>query len=436
MLTKFDNLDTLNKILDEIEKSDGEEFLKDHLTRRNKGGETLMHIAIRNDSTNCLKKIAQTLPSLLLDSMSYDPIDLPDIINDQDELNSIQFAASLNKPAIIDLFLSKDFWKLVQKDAPADGSRNAQIESAESYIKTLTKNGWTVLHLAAAAGAKEALTYLLEKSNVENLLAERGGNGSMTCLHLAALKGYKKICKMLIGHTKSLKLDESKYKRDLLNWPRDELEQTTLMHACQSGDVATVTFIMNEWKKSKFDIDKNGQTPLHHLCIHGKRGWNVIMDLLVEDNKGILKIKDKDDNTALHCLAKKEHPYTENMCKKLLEREDSLQNMGSKEGVPLQIAIQENNIDAIKGLTSIWREPDEEKIPNYSQRCDIFKAVKGYFERYPKPSWDLIELLLESLYNKHDYSKMFQDEDSHLARLFKALMVCNFSHVPCLSFLF
>lgn len=156
-----------------------------------------------------------------------------------------------------------------------------------THIDAQTKNGETVMHIAAQAGAAHIVEYLLDFPNID--VNVQGGQ-SQTPLHLACEEGHIDIVTMLLNHP------------FVYVNPRDEMRQTPLYLACEKGHLGVVRALL---ACEQIDVeagDERGWTPLHVAC-ESAAGEPIVSELLLQATIDIDKQIPSDGATALHIAA-------------------------------------------------------------------------------------------------------------------------------------
>ena len=417
MLCKFDHIGTVQTLLDRESGVIGKkiELMREQFSRINSDGDTLLHVAVQNNSSKCLVEFAKLYPKLFDETNSSG-------------MNPLHLAASLNKRRLIDSLISA--FEEVKGDEEVeelkgdeeDGSlpswskvaaKELQCKDASDYLKTSqTTDGWTALHLAAKFDAVDAIDHLLmiEKGADVNV---KGGPHNMTSLHLAAHEGKKKACEALVeNHNADVGVV-------------DDQGYNALVHACLSGDLVCVNYFLGiVGGLTKESSGKSGgDLPLHHVCRVGKGQWKEIIKQLVEKDFDINQ-GDENMDTPLHYLAKsKENPNTLGMVEDLLKKPNiEILSKNDSKMTPLELAIDKGNVEAVEGLAKHF----EDRNSTSEERQLLLSAAKKHCriqsDKQKAPSWELLECLLKAFYRKDDFEKLFKD-GGIIDREFEALFL-------------
>ncbi|KAH9401272.1 hypothetical protein TYRP_002868 [Tyrophagus putrescentiae] len=112
--------------------------------------------------------------------------------------------------------------------------------------------GWTPLIIAASAGHREVVAYLVERgANVQAVTAN-----SQSALHFACGKGHLEVVKLLVDNGCSLNT-------------RDRFGYTPFIRAVLANREAVVEYLLTVSKAGKIDLDgkdKLGNSALHIAC--------------------------------------------------------------------------------------------------------------------------------------------------------------------------
>ncbi|KAF4517990.1 hypothetical protein B566_EDAN008826, partial [Ephemera danica] len=278
----------------------------------------------------------------------------------------------------------------------------------ESLLNSQNNDGQTSLHVACWEGKIEAAEFLVRH---DCSVTERDGCGN-TVFHYASYKDQIQILDLLLQQHNSL-----------LNI-KDKDGNTTLHVACLFGKINVVLYLLSK-DCSVTDCNNSGFSALHCAA---KNNHIEIMRLLLHRDTSLLNMQNKYSQTALHLACME--PNSEavqillsydcsvnerdvngktafhsaarrhfvNTMELLLEREKSLLNMQTNEGVtPLHLACFDGRTDAVQFLLNHGCSGKDSD--NHGSNAFFFAA-----ERY--------HVLLMELLLQHDDSLM-NSRDNH-----------------------
>ena len=115
-------------------------------------------------------------------------------------------------------------------------------------------------------------------------------------MHVACNYGHTKMLKLLYDHLLTVKSVEEVHRT-----PHSTHDDgTSLFHkACQNGNIEMVKYLMTIMTIDIDHIDKYGQTPLFHACIHGKP---EIVECLLSQNADVNKTDNRGNTPLLSAL--------------------------------------------------------------------------------------------------------------------------------------
>ena len=184
-------------------------------------------------------------------------------------------------------------------------------------------NDYRLLHIAAMAGYKEVVEFLIEKGADVN----QQDNELATPLHMAAMEGHKRVVEFLIE--KEANVDQ-----------QDDLQATPLHWAASSGYKGVVEFLIE--KGANVDQqDKERVTPLHMAAMGGHKG---VVEFLIEKEANVDQ-QDKERVTPLHMAAQKGHLET---VKILYDSGGDLNLKTTSDFTPLHYAIENEHVEVVK----------------------------------------------------------------------------------------
>eukprot|EP01132_Coremiostelium_polycephalum_P010937 gene10937-13396_t len=282
----------------------------------------------------------------------------------------------------------------------------------KSNINLQNDKGYTALHIASCNGFNEIVQSLLSTSNI-NL--DLQSDNLETCLYLACSNQHYQIARDLLAYKKNNTdsggdtIEEYVNKYTIQgNTPlhtaivRKNLDITSLLlsHGADVNafkkDGSTplhIAAILNFLPGLRLLLDHNanclttnryGNTPLHEACIKGNLD---IVKELIQFNKELIKIKDKDGSTPLHISCNIGHvqeSFTKylDIVKELVESGGANVNeMDEGLATPLHIAscVGDKGLDIIKYLLEKGSDPT---IENYSGLTPLHHLAESKGEAY------------------------------------------------------
>ncbi|KAG4927626.1 hypothetical protein JHK85_054112 [Glycine max] len=174
-------------------------------------------------------------------------------------------------------------------------------------VDSLTKDGYTALHLAVREGSRDCARLLLANNARTDIRDSRDGD---TCLHVAAGVGDESMVKLLLnkGANKDVRNFNGKTAYDVAA----EKGHARVFDALRLGDGLCVAARKGEVRSIQRLIeggavvdgrDQHGWTALHRACFKGR--VEAVRALL---ERGIdVEARDEDGYTALHCAVEAGH---------------------------------------------------------------------------------------------------------------------------------
>ena len=157
------------------------------------------------------------------------------------------------------------------------------IDEHKFDVNMADNDGWTALHWSAHSDNYELVTYFADMGTDIHLKINDGRN----CLHIAALKGYYNLCKMLI--------DKYKFDADMT----DNHGWKALHWSVESGNYELVTYFID----IETDIHVETNDGLNCLHIAAFKGHLNLCKMLIEKHKFDVDMIDYEGRTALHWSA-------------------------------------------------------------------------------------------------------------------------------------
>ena len=157
------------------------------------------------------------------------------------------------------------------------------VKSYEFNIHLADDNGCSVLHGAATGGHLDLFQYLAEKGCDVN----RRKRDGMNCLHIAAMNGHFRLCKVLL----------KKYNLDILMIDHDCY--SALLCAANAGYIELFQYLLVEGN-DLYRVEKNGMNCLHIAALNAH---SRLCKVLLEEHNFDLHLNDDDGRSALLCAA-------------------------------------------------------------------------------------------------------------------------------------
>ncbi|CAB3397408.1 unnamed protein product [Caenorhabditis bovis] len=371
-------------------------------TRQNKDGQTALHIAVA----------ARNLPAVKLFIEELDCS--PDLV-DNEQRTPLHYAAEQGYPEIVKYLLQNGSRNSTRDKFGVTPAHYAAQFSTECLNIILTMSNISevkdnedrsCLMWAVCAGNVDAIHYLIQRKDAPDRRAvDKNG---YTALHLAAMVGNEKICKILINqgwniserdnqNNTALHLAAGRGHTDVLRClvtsganmnDRDSMDRTPVFWACLGGQSHTLHCMIKElsfeWRTPGGDTkpitDALGRTPLHAAAFAGHSACiNVLLNIEQEDNflkSPLVGWRDQDGKTALHeaCIAGKIDCVLS-----LLRGGSAINAIDGFERTPLDCATEFNHkiiIDHLKSQEAF----SYEKLSDLAAR-EIQQAWRTYAKR-------------------------------------------------------
>ena len=247
-----------------------------------------------NDRVNCLH-IAAVKGHLNLCKMLIDKHKVDANVADKHGWTAVHFSAKSGNYELVayfaeigaDLHLKTNDGRNCLQIAALEGHLNLckmLINKHEVDADVTDKRGWTAVHFSAKSGNYEQLTYFADIGTDIHLKTNDGRN----CLHIAALKGYLNLCKMLIDqHMVDLHMTNN--------------EGCTAVHfSVQSGNYELVAYFAEIGANIHLKTN-HGRNCLHIAALEGHLN---LCKMLIDKHKIDANVTDKRGWTAVHFSAK------------------------------------------------------------------------------------------------------------------------------------
>ncbi|CAG8596390.1 12663_t:CDS:1, partial [Gigaspora rosea] len=312
------------------------------------------------------------------------------------------------------------------------------FDDNDKYVKLLAniqnfnENGWTLLHIAAAAGCKEVVKILLKHKDTydidinkmdkngkaaldlatdnkhteiaEDLLIEvneeKDRNEEFYLINSAIEKRDINVCKLLLEEKMkkeacflSSKLHNSNgVPRQLCRQVSKKTKKTSILHYCAwKGNDKILKFLLDN--EESLGQDENGKMPLHWAA---SEGHETIVKYLIELNASLVNEVDNNKETALYDAVWNGHMK---IIEILLKEKADINIENKNNWNPLDIALISCQPEAFIFL--------RKHIANNSKNTDLFNQLNGsqldnYYRFKNNSTMGLVEKLqnVESHLNK------------------------------------
>ncbi|MGI9337726.1 MAG: ankyrin repeat domain-containing protein [Gammaproteobacteria bacterium] len=277
-----------------------------------------------------------------------------------------------------------DGWTYLHEMAARNdtGQMGELIRSGGDTEVRTTTGRWTVLHIAASKGHKDAILLLLRQPSHRRARIDAWDQERKTPLHLAAQNGHYYAVKALTENRANVAAQDNKGRTPLhlaaqtdadyskrlrpippfglMEWliavkradknGRDYEGRTPLHLAAQADKTRAVKFLLHNMKADKNVKDKKGRTALH-LAVDA--GSTFAAKMLVDEFKMDAsfvnkKNKDKENMTPLHLAAKNNGVAV----KTLLALGAKTEVKDDRGYTPLHWAARTNDLEAVKSLVA------------------------------------------------------------------------------------
>ena len=351
----------------------------------------------KRDGMNCLHIAAEDghlrLCKVLLEIYN---VDLQ--MSDDDAWSVLHFAAKAGNIELFQYLIDKGSDVYRQK---GDGMNCLHIAALNGHLRLckvllefynvdlqmIDDNGWSVLHSAAKAGNIELFQYLIDKGSD---VYRQNGDG-MNCLHIAAVNGHLRLCKMLLETYKlDLQMTDDNGRSVLHSVSEDgnlELFQyliekgsdvyrrkrdgmNCLDIAAANGCLRLCKMLLETYKLDLLMIDDNGCSVLHFAA---RAGNLELVQYLIEKGSDVYRQK-RDGMNCLHIAAEDGHLR---LCKVLLEIYNVDLQMSDDDGWSvLHFAAKAGNIELFQYL--IDKGSDVYRQKGDGMNCLHIAALNGH----------------------------------------------------------
>lgn len=271
----------------------------------NQAGETPLHLAaqLRRDSVHRTDEDICIIKTLMEHHADITAVTL------QSGETPLHYSARVGNTAVLQEMLS-----------------NVPTNQLQTAINKHTKNGWSLLLLAADQGHTEVVRVLLQNNARVDVFDEEG----KAAIHLAAEQGHQDIVDILLSH------------KAFVN-AKTKLGLTPLHLSARSGSAQLVRLLVETHQASVDALSLRKQTPLHLAAVGGQ--LDVCRSLL--NLKADITAADIHGQTPLHLAAESDHSE---VVKLFLRHRPELATLANMEGATCA------HIAAAKGSASVIRE--------------------------------------------------------------------------------
>ena len=266
-----------------------------------------------------------------------------------------------------DIFLKTETGKNCLHIAACNGHLNLckMLISKHNFDIYMTdKNGWTSLHYSAQNDSYELVNFFVDQGSNIFLKTERG----MNCLHIAALEGHLKLCKLLIN----------KHNFDIHMTDKDGW--TSLHYSAQNGSSELVNFFVDQGS----DIFLKTEGGINCLHIAALTGNLNLCNILINEYKFDMHVTDQKGFTALHFSA---HAGSYELVKYFVDKGTDIFLKSENEMNCLHIAALAGHLKLCKTLINEYRfhvhETDKNGLAalHYSAQVGNYDLVKYFADK-------------------------------------------------------
>ncbi|XP_075545338.1 no mechanoreceptor potential C [Dermacentor variabilis] len=216
------------------------------------------------------------------------------------------------------------------------------IDKYKASVHHRTKDGSTLMHIAAEAGRPETAMVFMKKGVPLHMSNKAGAK----CIHTAAQKGYVDIVRTLLqkGEHVDVKTNDG---------------HTALHVAVSAGQALVVEALLGHGAQVQFKAGPNNETPLH-IAARVKNADDCA-ELLIKSGADVNE-KDANGEIPLHFAAREGHLRTT----KLLLEDNTISDLLNKDGEsPLHVAVKNCHFPVVQALLEDWEkknsDPEEKK---------------------------------------------------------------------------
>ncbi|CAN7936922.1 unnamed protein product, partial [Ixodes hexagonus] len=316
------------------------------INHQNKEGQSPLHVAAREGDEHAVKLFhhANANPNLI----------------DLEDRTPLHIATQLGHVGVVELLIDK----------------------YKASVHHRTKDGSTLMHIAAEAGRPETAMVFMKKGVPLHMSNKAGAK----CIHTAAQKGYVEIVRTLLqkGEHVDVKTNDG---------------HTALHVAVSAGQALVVETLLGHGAQVQFKAGPNNETPLH-IAARVKNADDCA-ELLIKSGADVNE-KEANGEIPLHFAAREGHLRTT----KLLLADDSISDLLNKNGEsPLHVAVKNCHFPVVEALLEHWEkknaDPEEKKKLTNQKNLEgenslhYAATITEKQKHYPTEDRDIMRLLLK-----------------------------------------
>ncbi|XP_064482060.1 uncharacterized protein LOC135394918 [Ornithodoros turicata] len=316
------------------------------INHQNKEGQTPLHIAAREGDEHAVKLFhhANANPNL----------------TDLEDRTPLHLATQLGHVGVVELLTDK----------------------YKASVHHRTKDGSTLMHIAAEAGRPETAMVFMKKGVPLHMSNKAGAK----CIHTAAQKGYVEIVRTLLqkGEHVDVKTNDG---------------HTALHVAVSAGQALVVETLLGYGAQVQFKAGPNNETPLHIAA--RTKGADECAELLIKSGANVNE-KEANGEIPLHFAAREGHLKST----KALLADNSVADLLNKDGEsPLHVAVKNCHFPVADALLDHWdkkcTDPEEKQKLTNQKNMDgenslhYAATITEKQKHYPTEDRDIMRLLLK-----------------------------------------
>lgn len=227
-----------------------------------------------------------------------------------------------------------------------------------SGLLSLDRDGASLLHIASQSGCLQLVDYLIQKGFDVNKRSTQEGR---TPLSLASQYGHAEVVRRLISAKANIELC-------------DKQNTSPLFFASWEGHREIVQLLIEAGANPNREAGKDFGTPLY---VASQQGHLDVVKCLLAHGARVDYVSDSSSETALYAASAYGHV---DVIQCLIEAGANPDKRLSSGSTPLQVATQENHIDAVKYLISIHKESIDLSVLSNGQTLLMLASSHGHTE--------------------------------------------------------